>query len=211
VVHSPDPHALCSVATTARPPPAANAGHGQQELLVTWTARHGNCGACCLLPACRASPSCRSDPCLAAASLSLLVCGTVYILGAVTCIGFIKNGKAGRPSPVCTVCAAARVPSGVALARAGPVTAALTIHFAPTNTHAPLAPACRTQPSSARSSTCFEPQRSWIAWRGARRIWSGSWAGSRWLDREAASCCNAACAASNPAVAAVANTAGVLA
>ncbi|KAL4852839.1 hypothetical protein ACK3TF_006106 [Chlorella vulgaris] len=28
-----------------------------------------------------------------AASLSLLVCGTVYILGAVTCIGFIKNAK----------------------------------------------------------------------------------------------------------------------
>lgn len=29
----------------------------------------------------------------AAASLSLLACGSVYLLGAVTCIGVIKNGR----------------------------------------------------------------------------------------------------------------------
>jgi amino acid transporter len=33
--------------------------------------------------------------CPAAASLSLLVCGSVYILGAVTCIGAIKSGGCG--------------------------------------------------------------------------------------------------------------------
>ncbi|KAL4440625.1 hypothetical protein ABPG75_003626 [Micractinium tetrahymenae] len=35
-----------------------------------------------------------------AASLSLLVCGSVYILGAVTCIGVIKNAKQRQASAV---------------------------------------------------------------------------------------------------------------
>lgn len=35
-----------------------------------------------------------------AASLSLLVCGTVYILGAVTCIGVIKNAKQRQEAAV---------------------------------------------------------------------------------------------------------------
>lgn len=116
-----------------------------------------------------------------AASLSVLVCGSVYLLGAVTCIGVIKSGASLRAPPADAPCLCF-CPVGVRRAEGCHMTGGLaSLRLLP--------PCVLEQPRCGRSRRRPRRRRSWSAWSAGRRSWSGSWDDppARWRrGREAA-------------------------